>query len=157
MTKHLNFKLVVVSISLFCLLMSCKNLSKDPNEIVKRAKSTEYIVEYLDCCIKLKNQLLICNLVMTTDKWYKRRAALDFLTNETLLKRVADESDDKMVSSAARNRLEKVERGIALETIFTSFQIGSRGEIKVESNSTIKGAKEFRKATFKEAIVMVVP
>ena len=81
--------------------MSCKNPPQKPTDILQKAKSTELIVEYLECCIQLKDQNLIADLVLNADTWVKRRAALDFLTDKTLLQKVVKESQDKTVYYAA--------------------------------------------------------
>jgi len=95
MGRHLNLRLIVIPVSLFYILMSCKNspqkptdILQKPTDILQKAKSTEFVVEYLECCVELKDQNLIADLVLNADLWAKRRAALDFLTDKTLLQKV---------------------------------------------------------------------
>lgn len=138
--------------------MSCKNPPPKPTDVLQKAKSTELIVEYLECCIQLKDQYLIADLVLNADTWMKRRAALDFLTEKTLLQKVVKESQDKTVYYAAENRLRNLQQGISLATYKKiGFIIGAGGEITVDEDGIIKGAKEYPTATFKEALVMGVP
>ncbi len=87
----------------------------------------------------------------------KTKSRFRFLKDKTLLQKITKESEDNVVLNAAINRLNKIERGLSIDTKNIGFIVGGNGEITVESNGVIKGAKEFRKVTFKEANVMLVP
>ena len=110
MKSNINYKLVVLIITITSLLASCKNS-------FEKAKSTEIICEYIECCKNIKEQKLIGDLVLNADSWAKRRTALDYLTDKTILEKVSKESCENDVVYFAKERLKAIETGQPLDKV----------------------------------------
>jgi Fe2+ transport system protein B len=145
MKNSSNFRFFVFFLYLPILFIGCNNSTEDTTKILQKAKSTEYIVEYLDYCNKLKDPSLITNLVLNADLWGKRKLALEFLTDETLLQKVIQESQDENIRFNAEKRLQEIkQKGTVNEIPITLIQVIRDGSVKDARNDPT--------AKFKEAI-----
>lgn len=145
MKKFSSFRFFVFFLYLPILLIGCNNSTEVNTKILQNAKNTEYIVEYLNYCNKLKDQSLITNLVLNADLWGKRKLALEFLNNEVLLQKVIQESQDENIRFNAEKRLKEIkQKGTVSDIPITVIQVFRDG--------SVKDARKDPTAKFKEAI-----
>ncbi len=140
-----NFRFFVFFLYLPILIIGCNNSTEDTNKILQKAKSTEYIVEYLDYCKKLKDPSLITNLVLNADLWGKRKLALEFLNDKSLLQKVIQESQDENIRFNAEKRLQEIKQNGSVNDIPITL-------IQVLRDGNVKDARNDPTAKFKEAI-----
>lgn len=125
-------KLIALIVVFSYLLIGCDN----PKRLFEKAKTTNNVAEFLECCSKLKDQMLIADLALNLDTWAKRRAALDYITDKTILERVTLESKDFDIRKYAKDRLNALESCTSLDEvpklIFYLLTIDTNGHINKE-------------------------
>lgn len=114
------------------LLIGCDS----PQRLFEKAKTTNIVAVFLECCSKIQDQKLIAELSLNLDTWCKRRAALDFITDKTMLEKVSLDSKDPDICIYAKKRLEALESGTSLDEvpklIFYLLTIDMNGHISKE-------------------------
>ena len=85
--------------------------------LAAKAKAAEKIVEFQECCSKIKDQKLLGDIVLTGDDWGKRRTALDYITDQDVLEMLSKKCKDPDIRYYAEKRLDTVREGSSLDAV----------------------------------------
>ncbi|MFA7257053.1 MAG: hypothetical protein WC047_05715 [Kiritimatiellales bacterium] len=102
-------------LSTILLTVSCD--SNNQVKLIKKANTTEKVSVFINCCSKIKDQTLLCDLVLSNPKWGIRRTALDFITNKDCLNKIVTESEDLDIQDFAKQRLMAISTGQSVDKV----------------------------------------
>jgi len=134
MKRNLAFLRPLAALWVLLLVTSC---SQSDATLAKRARETEKIAEFQSCCAKIKDQTLVGDLVLTLEPWGRRRTALDYVTNPTILAKLAVESKDDTIQYFANKRLKALQEGRSLSEVETInwYHISMEGAVVEVQNA----------------------
>jgi len=113
MNTQSNTKAIAFILVLSYLLIGCDNSKR----LYEKARTTNFPAEFIECCSKLQDQKLIADLALNLDSWAKRRVALDYITDKTMLEKVASQSKDLDIRKYATDRLDALKSGTSLDEV----------------------------------------
>jgi len=107
--------IILSSVVLVTFLVGC--LPTSQSGIAKKAKTGDKIVVSLKCFSKIKDQGVLEDIVLTGKPWGRRRAALDFVTDEKVLTNIAEKTKEFDIKYYANQRLDALKAGRSLDTV----------------------------------------